>query len=106
MSLEAILESPPIYLSDFIGGSGSIYDGYSTHTDNFTIVKHEYSWCICAIFSEGTTATLIPPKEKIENPANPLVQTRELPLAIGRHVFLAFNSNEFHKSYEITRISW
>ena len=80
-------ESPPQRLSDFAGGTAEIYDGYSTHTFNFTIELAGFDPRRIALKNSNGEEILINPEfiRKID-PADPLNQLQEIPLKANQNL--------------------
>lgn len=55
-------ESAPQRLSDFAGGIAEIYDGYSTHTLNFTIELADFDPRRIVLKNSGSKDTVINPE--------------------------------------------
>ena len=96
LSLEINLGHAPIRLSDFNGGTASSYDGYSTHTEIYSIALTSYDQRrIYLRTSEGYEIELAPQFNRDLNPPDPTNQLIEVPLRLGQELsgYSVRNSN-------------
>ena len=106
LTLSVIREAPPIWLSDFAGGSGHIYDGYSTHTSKFCVVLDQDERRIELIFENGSRATLSPEFVRAFDPKDPLNQLQVVPLKAGQALRLSLANEPLSKHYLLAGSSW
>lgn len=106
LTLEVLRESPPIWLSDFAGGKGYIFNGYSVHTRKFFIDLDQDCRRIELTFENGSKATLSPAFVRITEPRDPLNQLQVVPLKAGQALPLSSANQALSKQYLITGSSW
>lgn len=87
LRLSVARESAPQRLSDFAGGMAEIYDGYSTHTFNFTIKLAGFDPRRIALKNSSDEEIVIDPEfiRKFD-PADPLNQLQEISLKLNQNL--------------------
>ncbi|MFJ4193932.1 hypothetical protein [Pseudomonas sp. NPDC089534] len=96
----------PKFLSEFAGGCGEIYDGYSTTTRKFEIFLDQDERRLRLSFSDGTFETLSPQFERLINPIDPLNQLKVVPLSVDQILLLSQEGEFFSKEYIVTGSNW
>ncbi|MFL9594148.1 hypothetical protein ACKC5O_19350 [Aeromonas schubertii] len=89
LRLFVTLDAAPQRLSDFAGGAAEIYDGYSTHTYNFTIELAGFDprrIVLKRTNSKGEEAVINPEFIRKIDPADPLNQLEEIPLKLNQNL--------------------
>ncbi|WP_156181560.1 hypothetical protein [Halomonas sp. PR-M31] len=105
--LEITSDSTPLYLSDFAGGKGNVFDGYTTTDLEFIIKEGKTDKCRpYLIFSNGDTATMSPSFERIIT-SDPFNQLQEIPLKLGETILLKYGKDHLlPKEYLIVNFNW
>lgn len=96
LRLEITREKAPERLSDFIGGSAELFDGYSTRTTRFTIEAADFDQRRICLKSANHKEFIINPEFIRKTPVDdPLNQLTEVPLKFGQHLsdYVVRNSN-------------
>ena len=106
LTLRVKLRLAPIWLSEFTGGCGKIYDGYSLGTRLFNITSDSDGRRLKLLFDDGGLATLSPEFVRSFNPDDPLNQLQAIPLRIGQTLLLAYKDEALAKEYIITGSNW
>lgn len=106
LTLNVEMRSAPKFLSEFAGGFGEIYDGYSTTTRKFTIFLDQDERRLKLTFSNGSSETLNPHFERILNPIDPLNQLQVVPLRADQTLLLSQEGEFLSKEYIITGSNW
>lgn len=106
LTLNVTLRSAPTLLSEFAGGFGEIYDGYSTNTRSFKIFSDQDERRLELAFSDGSRATLSPEFVRQFNPADPLNQLQVVPLRIDQALLLSQDGEALSKAYIVTGSNW
>lgn len=106
LTLMATRDSPPIRLSDFIGGKGQIYDGYATVTLKFIITPSNDEGSVVLLFDNGLKEILRPEYVRIEHRENREKEIEEVPLITGKFLSLSSSKRWQPDKYEITGSSW
>jgi hypothetical protein len=106
LTLNVTLRSAPTLLSEFAGGFGEIYDGYSTNTRSFKIFSDQDERRLELAFSDGSRATLSPEFVRQFNPADPLNQLQVVPLRIDQTLLLSQDGEALSKAYIVTGSNW
>lgn len=96
----------PIWLSEFTGGCGKIYDGYSLDTRLFDITSDRDERRLKLLFNDGGLATLSPEFVRNFNPGDPLNQLQAIQLRIGQTLLLAYKDEALAEEYIITGSNW
>lgn len=106
LTLRVKLRLAPIWLSEFTGGCGKIYDGYSLGTRLFNITSDSDDRRLKLLFDDGGVATLSPEFVRNFNPDDPLNQLQAIPLRMGQTLLLAYKDEALAKEYIIIGSSW
>lgn len=106
LSLHVELDSAPIWLSDFAGGSGELYNGYTTTGRKFKIISAHDKRRIVLVFNEGDRATLSPEFVRHFNPHDPLNQLQAIPLKSRQTLLLAYENEALASEYIVTGSNW
>ncbi|MGR4042834.1 hypothetical protein P7C00_18670 [Pseudomonas sp. JDS08PS003] len=106
LTLNVEMGSAPKFLSEFVGGFGEIYDGYSTTTRKFEIFLDQDERRLRLNFSDGARETLNPQFERLLNPIDPLNQLQVVPLSIDQTLLLSQEGEFFSKEYLVTGSNW
>ncbi|CRM52938.1 hypothetical protein [Pseudomonas sp. 31 R 17] len=105
LTLEINRATKPQLLSDFAGGFGYIYDGYSLQTSEFTIELDSDPRRLHLKFKDNNTATLNPDFVRAFNPKDPFNQLQVLPLKSGQTLILHRHHNDTPYDYVVTRVN-
>jgi len=106
LTLNVGVGSAPKFLSEFAGGFGEIYDGYSTTTRKFEIFLDQDERRLRLNFSNGACETLSPQFEHSFNPIDSLNQLQVVPLKVDQTLLLSQEGEFFPKEYIITGSNW
>lgn len=94
LRLKVVRNDSPIRLSDFLGGTAELFDGYSTTTSEYAISLTEYDNRRLKLINNTSHVLEIYPEFKPSmDPKNPL---DEIPLKQGQDL----------SGYTITKFSW
>jgi hypothetical protein len=96
LRLEITCEKAPERLSDFVGGSAELCDGYSTHTVRFTICAANFDHRRICLTNAIHKEFVIDPEFTRRTPIDdPMAQLTEVPLKLGQNLseYVVRNSN-------------
>lgn len=107
ISFETSRSSPPAYLSDFIGGHGRVNEGYSTHSEEFSIREASWDRSITLVFADRTLKMLpcMEVSRTIVDPKDPNY-FHEHKLVKGQAIRLEIPGKAMYELFAITYMSW